>query len=142
MPAGLILKILPYFGLILVIVGVYAASQRLVNEWHDSVFQQGVQKEQEHENQIAQKITDTLGQRMNEIDQNTKNLQNKQSSVEIKYVGDINKKIKSNPVYSSCAVEPSVLSDRNQLRKSLENALPPTTGTNAQPAPVTPAPNN
>ena len=142
MPVGLILKFLPYLGLILVIVGVYSAGKRIVNEWHDAVYQQGVQHEQDRENQIAQKITDTLGVRIQQIDNNTKNLQTKQSNVEIKYVGDINKKIKSNPVYGSCAVEPSVLADRNKLRDSLKDAIPSATGTNAGAAPATPTPDN
>jgi hypothetical protein len=135
----------PWIVVGLVALGVWAAAKTLVKDWkksiHDTAFSEGVKKESDRQDAIARRVEEILSPKLANIDDNTRNNVDKQSKREIVYADRIHTQIKNNPVYSSCAVDDSVLRDRNAIRESLQAALNSPLGADAGGTPAAPAGN-
>jgi hypothetical protein len=133
----------PWIAVALVAIGVYAASTMLIKDWkksiHDTAFTEGETKERNRQDAIARKIEAVLGPKLEAIDAKTGNKIIEQAKKETIYVDRIKTKITSDPRYANCAVDDGLLGDRNEIRRSLETTINPTTGagavTNANPTP-------
>jgi hypothetical protein len=125
----------PWIAVALVAIGVYAASTMLIKDWkksiHDTAFTEGETKERDRQDAIARRIETVLGPKLDAIDAKTGTQIIEQAKKETIYVDRIKTKIKSDPRYANCAVDDSLLGDRNEIRRSLETTINPTSGTSA-----------
>jgi len=133
----------PWIAVGLVALGVWAAANTLVRDWkksiHDTAFAAGVKKESDRQDAIARRIEQVLGPRLDSIDTKTGAQLVQQAKKETIYVDRIRTKIKTDPRYSACAVDDSLLRDRNEIRASLGSTIDTKSGSGTGGTPTTPS---
>jgi hypothetical protein len=111
-------------AIVLLVAGTYIYHKRSVSNAFTSGQEAGILIENKRINDLTKiqneknrKTEDNLSKVIIELEEQNKVLENKRTSKETIFKDKIITKIKENIIYSQCIVEPSIIEERNNIRK-------------------------